>query len=637
MKGKDTSALNTKIKNAEGLIARNPKSAVAYAQKAAALAEIGRISGDDKNYSDALAMYDKAIEYSPGNQQYIIQRSNLHATMGNTRLAAQDAKAAQEEMEKSGSTGSTSSDIAFRKSMKDILKLDSVQKEIDRMIKDGELTEKLSGVFQDIFGVIAGISTKVSEHDDRLDVHDEELKVTKERLAKLEQEYPDCIRLIKSMGEKIGLLEKQIEQQHLTTKKIEEQIMHLVPQDEFDALLQKLSSVELNETFFEGRLKLAEGKLDNQDKLLVTMDEALQKTGIYKEQEIKGSFEELKVSNSTLYEYATSFNWTLNNYLLAYRAIGTGIVSGVREKSSFESTWEKIGTPIMSMLGIVPVVGGILPAIEAGLSLINNTYKNMAFDRKAQKINSIITGSNILLEKDLSLAVAKSAVEIAKTKEYEIIEYCQEKEQAGATNKGKLPQSSHSPLQQASKAIDKAIDQFNENINLLLSKTTHISKTDTSHAREKAIKDVILFINYVATNDNAINTQGSKNDPDKAITEAFHHMSLRANGTNAALSLAVNQNTSVYTKNSTPEDCIICKVDQITYDNELLNHPALLKLATSYYGSSKAIELGSKLSKALIEQIAAGEMMASETMASEAGEHAELLLAGLMSVDHDPV
>jgi len=290
------------------------------------------------------------------------------------------------------------------------------------------------------------------------------------------------------------------------------------------------------------------------------------------------------------------------------------MIAGEREKSKFGEIWDKIGGTVMGAVGVVPVVGGILPLIESGISMINDTYQNLKFDLKVQKINSIIT-TNSILEKDLSLAIASSAIKIATIKGVEIATQEEAKAQDRASgNKD---------------AIVKAKEKFQSKLDDLLTKAGKTSKTELTPASKMAIEDVILFINHIATNDNAIKLNPQGQDLDKEIAKVFTN-NIGSLGTNNALTqaIALNQGQAGQVAQSkTKGDCIVGAAYQFTYDNELLNHPELLKFAIQDLGS-KAIDLSTKLSPDLVGEAAYEQERAKDGY--------ELLLAGLMSLPDSP-
>lgn len=616
-------------------IKRNPNNTNSqpYYMKAKDLFELGKIIKDNPdNFKQSLECYSKAIELDPKNSLYYTKRGELHAHMGNTELAALDIR----ESNKFPSLDDIAS-IYMQNTKRDIAKLTSVQDAIAKLKENGQINDILAEAFLEHTKVTEGLVVSVGVHGETLDIHNHRIEKLEAMLAQVTKSLEQSVqekneldtRLTAELRKETNEIKGVLADQSAKIETIESKVttLTLTTSTEFNDLSHKLSNLEVNKSLFEGRLKIAEGKLDTHDNLLITIDDTLKQANVYKEQEVKEGFEQLKTfaPNEVLYKYANSFHWALSNYLLAYRAIGTGMVEGVREKSKFEEVWSKVGGVVTNTLGIVPVVGGILPMIESGLSIINDTYQGLKFDRKVEKINSIITHS--VLEKDLSLAVASSSIQIAKIRQSEIItnEKAKQNPQGSQTNKS------------AGNLTDKAMTKFNKEIDKLLTKAAHITKTELTPAQAMAVKDVILFINYIATHDDAIKIINNGQGLDRAITEILCNHAL------LEVPQSQKQSNSQSSNKNSNNDCIVCKVDHFTYDNELLNHPELLKLAASYYGSSKAIDLGSKLSQALVKQAATssetmlrgtGEMGAGQGEGREGQrEDAELLLAGLMSLD----
>ncbi len=112
------------------------------------------------------------------------------------------------------------------------------------------------------------------------------------------------------------------------------------------------------------------------------IDESLRKSNIYKKNEVKDKFDNLRNNDSQLYEYANVFYWTFSNYILAYRVISTGLVKGQEEDSYVLSLAKKVTGIFSDTLSSIPGVGGLILLIEHGVSILYNGYKNEKLVRK---------------------------------------------------------------------------------------------------------------------------------------------------------------------------------------------------------------------------------------------------------------
>ena len=620
-----TLELEKDIKGYDRTIKRHPDDDNAHYLKAGALTELGSITGDSSYFERALKCYDQAIVLSPPNAVYLVDRSKLHIKMERPDLAAKDIALAQEAQEGDGSDGAAAGVFGMyaANTTRDVLKLDSVQGEINKLIDQGELPPELAGVFSGMIQVITGISSRVSEHDDRLGAHDEALEVqaqelseVKATLAQLQAAHVQSakmMRIISSMESKIQELEIKVKVHDEAIDDINERLAKVVTKEEFEVKARELEKTAKKVALFDGRVKILEDNSKEQSLHLVTIDETLKVSGCFAKQKIKTDFEKLKheAPHEVLFEYANNFYWTLSNYLLAYRAISTGLVDGVRDKGQFEKMWDKIGSKIVSAMGAIPVVGGLIELIEEGISSINYTYQAMKFEQKVAKINEVIT--SFLSEEDLSLAVASAAIKIAREKGGVIVE--EYKHQA----------HKHASIAHKAKSfMEKAVDAFDQKIDSLLSKLTKINKASDTPASKMAVKDVILFINHIATSETSLVTKDNAASLDGLIANIFL-VKVGCN-TSSAIESAIKQSEAhkqakAQEKAKDSKGCIIGLVPEIEYDNALLNHPDLLKAAVKYFGFNKALNLSTSLSLEIIREAATNNDI-------------DMILAGMMSLDN---
>jgi hypothetical protein len=474
-----------------------------------------------------------------------------------------------------------------------IAKLTTIQETIKKLQEAGTINPDQASSMVEHVKITESLVLKVGDHD-------EELKKQKEKI----EELADIVNRLKK-GQQLTAQELGAFNGQYTEKisEIESKMVQFVTKSEFKQLKKKVTNIETKDKLFGGKIKILERKVNDQDTQLISIDETLQQANCYKKQEVREAFAQLKVESVVLNEYAHNFHWSLSNYLLAYRSIGTELVVGQREKNKFEKIWDKVGEKVVSITEAIPVVGGIFGLIEEGIIAINDQYKEAKFERKMDKINSIITSA--VLEEDLNLAVASSAVQIARIKEKEIISKSKEPEQ-------------HLMLTENERII-KEIKKFNNKVDDLLTKACKISKTEVTPAGKMAIKDVILFINYIVTHDGVIEVKNDGLGLDKVINEVFCN-SIR--NTDKAIVTAIEDKIKSISFSTSENGCTICVANEIIYDNELLNHPELLKELGKAYSLNRVLDLSKDLSRELV---------------SEAGNNHdyELILGGLMSLSPD--
>lgn len=633
--------LEEDIESYERSLKKNLKNAALHHIIADNLVKLGGETGEQSNYDKALKYYDKAIGLSPQNQIYLLDRSKLYIILERFDLAIKDVVAAQQ----APSTGERVLDMYSNNTTKDILKLSSVQLEVDKLSNSGQIPAKLKEVFSEMIGTILGISTRVSNHDNtlqdhearlgtqevRLDIQGLKLVQVEDKLAGLKAQYgqyQEAVHIITSLSIQVQELEVKVRQNTMSIQENRELVsamgIELCTHEQFEGLLANCIQLEINQSLFGGRMRVLEGTVGQQKRSIATIDQTLLQANCYNKQQIKEGFAALKTEapNGILYDYANHFYWSLSNYLLAYRAIASGTVSGVRDENQLEKIWHKVGSTIINVTEAIPIAGEFFAIIEKGVTWINNAYKDMKFDRKVMKVNELITG--FVLEEDLNLAVANAAIQIARMKKDEIVgEYREKFNESKGEQKGE-----RSTFQKAKDKIGEKVEAFNTKIDSMLAKMTKIKPYEDTTGKIMAIKDVILLINYIATNDVAlISNQGDVSSLDKIITLAFT-TNISTNTTDQAIhaAMAINIDQDIHlaatinTDAAKQDKCVVSVLNEIIYDNELLNHPELLKEATIHFGMNRALDLSELLDGTLL----------SEAIESS---NQELILAGMMSLD----
>lgn len=600
-KGSKIQDLESDIKSYDRSLKRKPNEGNTHYLKGKALYELGNLTGESLYYQKALASFSTAIELEPENAMYAVERSKLHAAMGNTKQAAEDVVRAKSAPNMEGVQGMYTNFTA-----KHILQLDGVQDEVKRLISNGDIPAGLEKVFGDIIHVINDISIAVAKHDERLDgvdakmgEHDIQLALLRKQnaeLQKLLKDYPQTIKIIEK-------LEKEVENLTERVQKVEYAVEQCASKDELKTIAKKMKKIDEEYKLFDGKLEVIEGELGDQKKSLVAFDDVLRKSNFFSKESIKKDFDDLAKDTPELYSYANSFYWTLSNYLLAYRAINTGAVQGIRDKNKLEKVWDKVGGVVVNLTGYIPVVGSALAMVEEGIAYINEAYKEMKFDRKVAKVNELMT--SYILEEDLSLAVASAALKIVTIKNQEILQKYQEAS-------GSLKSANQGRLQEVKDSIRKKANALDEKIDKFCEKVTGVKSTKDVLATKLAMKDVVLFLNYIATHEIKLVTEDTAKSLDKVISETFkEHIA----DSDKAIIEALNEK-----EQAAKGDCIVAMVNGITYDNILLNYPELLSEAAKLFGIDRALDLSELLPPELT----------SEAIASH---DATLVLAGMMSVN----
>ena len=167
-------------------------------------------------------------------------------------------------------------------------------------------------------------------------------------------------------------------------------------------------------------------KLESNDEKI---SQILNTAGVSELAEVKQSFTKLAEENIILYKYCRTFYWTLLNYLEAYRALGTNLLTG--NLNYDQSTKEKcFGIGLKRAAGIakkiaegMPLIGVAIGVVDATIDPILNTLKRRKLIQKTDAINKILSYNNdpnVILEDDISLICATTALNVSNLKKEEI-------------------------------------------------------------------------------------------------------------------------------------------------------------------------------------------------------------------------
>ena len=160
-------------------------------------------------------------------------------------------------------------------------------------------------------------------------------------------------------------------------------------------------------------------------------DDTLKAGGIYDKVAVKEQFEGFRAKDPELYKYCKAFYWTLLNYLSAYRALGSNLITGnlKSDQSSKEKIYElairKTVSASKMILKGIPFVGAGLSMIDAMIDPVLVLVKKKKFNQKVNIINEVLAfsgDSSVLTDEDISIMCGKTAINITKAKSEEILE-----------------------------------------------------------------------------------------------------------------------------------------------------------------------------------------------------------------------
>jgi tetratricopeptide (TPR) repeat protein len=600
----EVEGLIKKLKLCDISLKKNSQDHNSHYVKATNLFKLGTIVGERKYFYEALDSYTNAINIDKENALYLSDRSKVYVKLGETELAVRDF----ELINKLPHEAVSLVGMYIQNTLKDLSKLDTVKNKIEELTRSGKINAELAQALQEHAGVTAGLVVQVGANSERLESHNLKIEGLEEKINGLIAGNLDMKKLLSNLRKENAQLKEQMQVNTAKIQNIEGQIAKLCTKEEFEKATAEFSQTAKKIELFCGKIKVLEDHSQNQDIKLMTIDETLKRSNCFIKENIQRDLEKLKSESPVLFEYANNFYWTLSNYLLAYRAISSGLVDGVRDKNEFEKMWDKVGSKVVTALGSVPVVGGLIGVIEESLSALNNTYQQMKFDRKVAKINEVITG--FLLEEDLSLAIASGAIEIAtRKKEYILKQY--------ELEKNKVP----SGTKTIKGSIEEKVAAFENKLEKLLTQVTKISKLPDTIAYKMAVEEVVLFINYIATNDVKLVTNENKANLDKVIAEAF--MNNIGADTKQAIAGTIKSNEQ-QNKKASEDNCIVALINEINYDNELLNHPDLLKKSLKDFTLNQILDMSLNLDQRLVEE-------------AVNSNDSSLVLAGLVSLAEENI
>ncbi|WP_341755533.1 tetratricopeptide repeat protein [Candidatus Tisiphia endosymbiont of Ptychoptera albimana] len=348
---------------------------------------------------------------------------------------------------------------------------------------------------------------------------------------------------------------------------IKEQLISFVTKDEFEKL--KSTSTEIT-NLFDNKLEIIITELDGQKKMIVHIDDTLTKANVGTEVEIKEKFELLeKEYGSEVCEYATKFYCTLSDCLLAYKLISTGLIKG--KGDDYSSIIKKISDGLGLAGKFFPPLG----IAGGGIGVINGFYEKyteVKLIRTAKKVADSISG--FILPKDLDMALASSAIDIAKIKASNVI-----------LSKEKKPEGIDKAKEWLSKVLDK--------LELKITKIPSVSKNEVS---KMVLEDVVLFIySIVKSDDQLVGNNEDVNILGQKIVAQFKN--------DVGIKQLLNE---LYNKANPNAETTkqVHFLNEVVYDNPLLNNLGLMKDVSKLWGGNfnEVLKLSKELNPYLIEE-----------------------------------
>jgi len=214
------------------------------------------------------------------------------------------------------------------------------------------------------------------------------------------------------------------------------------------------------------------------------LESIIHDSGIDDLAEIKRGFRALEEKDKELHAYCKTFYWTTVNVFQAYKLMSTGLLQvnfdKIEPHDHFCTHVKKATEMCSSIAQGVPIVGD---AICKMLGIIDKISKM----QKTEQINALVSiiQYKFTTEADISVAVCKAALIIAKAKEKKIM----------------YPEFSKKP--EASKKGFKWLENMINNIKHSIVPSVGVY-CDNSHGAALALQDVTLVVSYLSSNAEAV-------------------------------------------------------------------------------------------------------------------------------------
>ena len=322
--------------------------------------------------------------------------------------------------------------------------------------------------------------------------------------------------------------------------------------------------------------------------------------------------EQFKVLSENDHAYAQSFASNLYSHLEIFNLAKMGLFD--LSKETFTPEWAA------TIISAVPAIGNTLDAINTYANKIYGQVDTITKEQKIKKINEILVQHFTI--NDLKLYTQEVAINMIK---HPFIQ--------NAINDHKDEEKDLSKLAQIKQDFNEFKDKANQQIEELKQKAVGIDALDIEFSRisSLSLEHVGIFVEMLCRLDEQDGISILPKDKDLEIfINQVVFPEIDDNIQEQDLSVQVLQeeskqdeiiDTSDSKKYKTHKKCEIFAVTDIKYDNPLLNNPEILSQSLGKYSISEILDLSMNISTALINN------------AIDAND-SEVLLAGLMSVDH---
>jgi HEAT repeat protein len=288
----------------------------------------------------------------------------------------------------------------------------------------------------------------IKDHDKVLEVHEEGMRSHKKELEENKNKIESNENKLVALVGQVSKQEQQISDQHI-------------------------------------RLDKQELKVEAHEQQIKDIHSILDLAGVQGDAEVKGKLQQYKNKEKELFNYCSTFIWTLKAYMDAYLVASSGLLATNQESSKAEEIAYKTGRNVVTgALDLVPFVGGFLSGMVGdALDSTRAAIHQAKQDNKIAAINRLMTKDHAR-PSELEHSIAQAALKIAERNKASIIT-------PPTVNKTRL-------------------GQLGEKISALTDKLLKKHQIAQSPQAELAVKDVValmirLYQEYELSNENRTN------------------------------------------------------------------------------------------------------------------------------------
>ena len=177
----ELSVLNRSIRN-------HPDDDKLYYSKAAALKKLASITGNKEKYTETLTSFNKAIEMDSENAFYLIKRAELLITMRRNQEAFNDLQAAvrfAKDILAKPSGDLSIEEMATVNAIRDVAKLDDMNKSIKALVAEGKLDKDMEHLFIDHIRSVESIMVQTLNDTS---LHDQLVRMLNDKLSEIQSQ-----------------------------------------------------------------------------------------------------------------------------------------------------------------------------------------------------------------------------------------------------------------------------------------------------------------------------------------------------------------------------------------------------------------------------------------------------------------